>query len=121
MLTQLTSRLASQLNDLTIQVVKEDWTLTSSPVSPMPSPSMFPPAPSIATNTKTLVYPLPNPIGTRQKGVAPSSSQPHSEALPHTHSPAHPGSTHMEGVALDTEKHKQYPAVLTITDNTQIA
>ncbi len=33
MLTQLTSRLASQLNDLTIQVVKEDLTLPSVPLS----------------------------------------------------------------------------------------
>ncbi|XP_064403400.1 uncharacterized protein LOC135348936 isoform X1 [Halichondria panicea] len=32
-LTQLTSRLASQLNDLTIQVVKEDLTLPSMPLS----------------------------------------------------------------------------------------
>lgn len=33
MLTQLTSRLASQLNDLTIQVVKEDLTLPSMPLN----------------------------------------------------------------------------------------
>ncbi len=48
MLTQLTSRLASQLNDLTIQVVKEDWTLTSSPSSlaPSPSGSLFTPPPN---------------------------------------------------------------------------
>lgn len=31
MLTQLTSRLASQLNDLTIQVVKDDWALPRIP------------------------------------------------------------------------------------------
>lgn len=33
-LTQLTSRLASQLNDLTIQVVKDEWTPPSGMLSP---------------------------------------------------------------------------------------
>lgn len=57
MLTQLTSRLASQLNDLTIQVVKEDWTLTSSPLTPS-SRTPFP-GPVTGAGTKPHSAPLP--------------------------------------------------------------
>lgn len=60
MLTQLTSRLASQLNDLTIQVVKEDWTLTSPLATSPPASSLFPPPlpPPAATSGG---YRVPNP------------------------------------------------------------
>lgn len=63
-LTQLTSRLASQLNDLTIQVVKEDWTITS-PLAMSPSSSLFLPPPSTTPTSHNLAAnPSPAPAAT---------------------------------------------------------
>ena len=56
MLTQLTSRLASQLNDLTIQVVKEDLTLPSMPLSRGSSSPSF--AGRILPSTEGKPFPL---------------------------------------------------------------
>ncbi len=88
-LTQLTTRLSSQLNDLTVQVVKEDWTLTSS--SSM-TPSIHSP-----TGINSNEDPLPNPGGSnpiaqrqisglldaQEKLTLPS--QVHTDANQHTH------------------------------------
>ena len=53
-LTQLTSRLASQLNDLTIQVVKEDWAMTSTPLATSPLPPLPPSSPTPGNPLPTL-------------------------------------------------------------------
>lgn len=66
MLTQLTSRLASQLNDLTIQVVKEDWTLTSTPTTLPPSPSAVPAVPNPYLPASIGVDGATNPLPTAQ-------------------------------------------------------
>lgn len=58
-LTQLTSRLSSQLNDLTIQIVKEDWSLPTMPVT----------AASITSPTR---------IGLPKTSHTPSPLSPHS-------------------------------------------
>lgn len=110
-LTQLTSRLASQLNDLTIQVVKEDWTLTSatSPIGGVSYPH---------------IDPLPNtgaqqPKATVAAGLLPGS-QTTSEPLkvPHPHpqaciSPDHvPQVGHQHVISTDHKHHQTAPQVI---------
>ena len=83
-LTQLTSRLASHLNDLTIQVVKEDWSLpsgpstTSSHINPLPNPTgvgitRYPygltPMPEVTTGANTV--PMPSELSTGYNPVTP--------------------------------------------------
>lgn len=93
-LTQLTSRLASQLNDLTIQVVKEDWTLTSttSPIAPSTSP--------VGGVSYPHADPLPDTEAQRPPGIIAAGlpgSQTPSEPLkmPHPHPQVHTSPDHV--------------------------
>lgn len=129
-LAQLTSRLASQLTDLTIQVVKEDWTLASSPLAPSPTPA--PTFNPITTATGLRGDPLPNPGSSsiaiaplqRQKPAGLPTTQMHTgphrviPPAPHSQTQALSGRIALQmegghqglGVGLSSE-HKHYPSV----------
>jgi len=89
-LTQVTSRLASQMNDLTVQVVKDDWTMPSMPMSPPKLPRT--PSPLSPTHTHShggRTTPIhPPSYGGRTTPIHPHL---HPQTVHHTHtSPTHP-------------------------------
>lgn len=122
MLTQLTSRLASQLNDLTIQVVKEDWTLASSPLTSSPA-TMFPPRPANYTAssvTSPVVYPLPNTgvPTTKQTAILQQQQQrefPSQVAAPLTTVDSSTSGSNTSSVAQLMEGGHQFPVTSSTT------
>lgn len=75
-LTQLTSRLASQLNDLTIQIVKDEWSLSRPvPVNSSPVPGSF--------NSRLASSP-PHLSPPHDNTPSPSLVPPHPYATSHT-------------------------------------
>lgn len=95
-LTQLTSRLASQLNDLTIQVVKEDLTLPTMPPPlnrttspPTSNPRTLPqaqlefPSPTYLSRNRSMSPPA---HGGGEKSVVPLQSHPQHGHTGHKHS-----------------------------------
>lgn len=98
MLTQLTSRLASQLNDLTIQIVKDDWAL--------PRITQLSNSPALSGYNSRLVPSPPPPL----PASSPSSSMfPTRTSLPH-HSPLTPSHS-VGGVGHSSVTTKAHPHV----------
>ena len=70
---QLTSRMASHVNDLTVQVIKEDWSLPAGPASPSSAPLSRP----ISSTPGTVRYSYeprtskPSPLTENTSGVYP--------------------------------------------------
>ena len=90
-LTQLTSRLASQLNDLTIQVVKDDWSFPRpSHVSSSPLTGTYNSRIALSTSSPPPVYPSHTPTIQSQLvgGVG------HVKGHSHMHSPSSPSPHH---------------------------